>query len=627
MFRPDSFGPVPVVRTGAGAAILACALAVAPAVHADAPPSAPGGVRATLYDGAGGELFWRRSGDDRGVVGYEVTLNGASLGVRDATSLYDPSLRPGTSYTFTVSAVDTAGQRSAPVTATLGGEGSVDTGAAPARPRGLDAAVYSDSAIELTWQRPVGPRPTWRIERDGVRVTTTIGPSFFLDDLVPGRDYRYEVVAVNGDGLASSPAAIVVRTGADARVTPIDAGPEVPVTADTRPEIRPRDPGVTVYSSTAAELFWNPQALERPVIERNEIRRDGVLIDTVEGGFLRSYFDDTREPGRAHTYTITAISRTGNASATVSDDGFDGGGPAPGTVLEDSLPGGAGETLATLFDVVNAVPLEHVAATALRLADPQIRRADGGVGLVSTFLGPDDSNFATLETFACPNGGELEDIRYPGNDASIVSRFSADDCGIGPIRFTGDVFIDRDDAASTRSDGTGTRFAFSDVLLSDSRDGATITFVVGGLVTATDPQRPTDWSASNLSVDRPDGAWFADFLDGSGADENNRLPDGSLGLTVRGGGIDVGPPFGPLASVRTLGPFEFGEGRAGGAPTVGRLSIESDGTRWLIDALDGNPATFTLTRESGGGAVATSEVWSDGYRLAAPSPEGIDVGF
>ena len=512
------------------ACALGATLAVAANARADDPPSAPTGVRATLYDGAGGELFWQRASDDRGVVGYEITVNGRSLGTLDATSLYDPSLRPDTAYVFTVRAVDTAGQRSVPATAALGGGGAdgagpVDTGAAPNRPRGLDATVYSDSAVELTWERPAGPRPTWRIERDGVQVTTTIGPSFFFDDLVPRRDYRFDVFAIGDAGPASSPASIEVRTGPDARVTPIDAGPELPVTADTRPEIRPGNPSITVYSSTAAELFWNPRALERPIIRRNEIRRDGVLIDTVQGEFLRSYFDDSREPGRGYTYTITAISDAGNASATVSDEGFSpDAGPTPAPSNPDALTEGVRATLARAFDLGHQLHVRR-------------RRV------------------------------ERRPRRHP--DHALVRRLR-------------------------HRDRPGT----------------------AGLLAIRD-----------LSVDGPGGPYAADSVEGGGADENNRLPDGSLGLTARGVGVELGEPFGARTELRTLGPFQFDEGRAGGAPTVGRLSVESDGARWSIDAFDGDPATFTFTRESDGAAIATTLPWSDAYRLAAPSPDDVDVGF
>ena len=98
-----------MLRTTVAAAVVAALLAPAAAFAADTPPTAPGNPTVRLYPGSGGELFWSRSTDDRGVRGYEITRNGQSLGVRDATSYYDASLRAGTAYTFTVTAIDSAG--------------------------------------------------------------------------------------------------------------------------------------------------------------------------------------------------------------------------------------------------------------------------------------------------------------------------------------------------------------------------------------------------------------------------------------------------------------------------------------------------------------------------------------
>ena len=181
------------------------------AQSADIQPTQPGNPQIQLYPGAGGEVFWQRSTDDRGVIGYEITRNGVDLGIRDVLSVYDPSLVPDTPYTFTIAAVDTAGQRSAVAT-----------------------------------------------------------------------------VSISGDTVASS----------------------------GDPTIAPSNLSIQVYSSTAAELFWQPSTF----IDRNEIRRNGVLITTRSGGATRSFYDDTREPGRTYTYEVTAFNGGGQGSATIGDN-------------------------------------------------------------------------------------------------------------------------------------------------------------------------------------------------------------------------------------------------------------------------------------------------------------------
>ncbi|MGW4704454.1 carbohydrate binding domain-containing protein [Streptomyces sp. NPDC004285] len=105
------------------------------------PPTAPAGVTATA-DGVSVLLSWDPATDDRGVTKYQVTRVGGSGGtvVTDiASTVYsDTGLAERTSYTYTVRAVDAAGNvsaASAPATATTG-----DRPATPAtgKPLGTD---------------------------------------------------------------------------------------------------------------------------------------------------------------------------------------------------------------------------------------------------------------------------------------------------------------------------------------------------------------------------------------------------------------------------------------------------------------------------------------------------------
>lgn len=101
-------------------ATIIASMAMPTVVLPDTPPSQAGDLVAKLYNGAGGELFWTRSSDDRSVIGYEITRNGQSLGVHDVLSFYDSSLCADTQYIFTVKAIDNAGQRSSIASASVG---------------------------------------------------------------------------------------------------------------------------------------------------------------------------------------------------------------------------------------------------------------------------------------------------------------------------------------------------------------------------------------------------------------------------------------------------------------------------------------------------------------------------
>ncbi|WP_258046262.1 galactose oxidase-like domain-containing protein [Leifsonia shinshuensis] len=76
------------------------------------PPSAPGSLVATA--GAGGiAISWSASSDDVGVTGYTIIRNGSPLTTTTGTAYTDAAVVGGTSYTYTVTARDAAGNVSA----------------------------------------------------------------------------------------------------------------------------------------------------------------------------------------------------------------------------------------------------------------------------------------------------------------------------------------------------------------------------------------------------------------------------------------------------------------------------------------------------------------------------------
>ncbi len=189
---------------------------------ADAPPSTPGGLTASVFSTTAGEVRWDRSTDDNGaVVGYEVVRDGVALGIRDALSIVETDLSPGTPYVYDVTAIDNAGQRSGTSTVTLNtfGEGTVNTVLAPT---GLSSAVYSATAAEIFWARSSTPGLRYEVQRDGVALDTIDGTSWFDNTLVGGTSYSFQVVAIDSFGRRSV-ASIVSLTTRNSAGTAIEA--------------------------------------------------------------------------------------------------------------------------------------------------------------------------------------------------------------------------------------------------------------------------------------------------------------------------------------------------------------------------------------------------------------------
>ena len=77
------------------------------------PPSAPASLTGTTLP-TQVDLSWSASTDNIGVAGYHVLRNGSQVGTTSATSYGDTGLAASTTYTYTVTAFDTAGNVSAP---------------------------------------------------------------------------------------------------------------------------------------------------------------------------------------------------------------------------------------------------------------------------------------------------------------------------------------------------------------------------------------------------------------------------------------------------------------------------------------------------------------------------------
>lgn len=80
-------------------------------------PTAPSGVRVTSTTSTSAALAWTAATDNVGVTGYRIFRNGTQVGTTQGTTFTDTALTPGTQYSYTVKAIDAAGNLSAASTA------------------------------------------------------------------------------------------------------------------------------------------------------------------------------------------------------------------------------------------------------------------------------------------------------------------------------------------------------------------------------------------------------------------------------------------------------------------------------------------------------------------------------
>jgi chitodextrinase len=77
------------------------------------PPTVPGGLTAGTITASSVAFSWTASTDNVGVTGYKVFRGGSQLGTSTTTSFTDTTASPSTTYSYTVSAYDAAGNNSA----------------------------------------------------------------------------------------------------------------------------------------------------------------------------------------------------------------------------------------------------------------------------------------------------------------------------------------------------------------------------------------------------------------------------------------------------------------------------------------------------------------------------------
>jgi fibronectin type 3 domain-containing protein len=104
VYAVDAAGNVSAASNGANV--------TTPAQPDTTAPTAPDDLSATAPSSSQVNLLWTPSTDNVGVVGYEITRNGTKLATVNQFSFGDATVIAGTTYTYGVTAIDAAGNRS-----------------------------------------------------------------------------------------------------------------------------------------------------------------------------------------------------------------------------------------------------------------------------------------------------------------------------------------------------------------------------------------------------------------------------------------------------------------------------------------------------------------------------------
>ena len=174
-------------------------------------PTSPTGLTAAGVPGQNQiNLSWTASTDNVGVTGYRIYRDGSATpldSVGGSTTTYsDTTVAPGTQYTYTVTAIDAAGNESLPSnSATATGSDTV----APLPPTTVMATAVSDTQINLAWSGAsdnVGVTGYQIFRNGGATPIAIVGASpttYSNTGLSGGTAYSYTIKAVDAAGNVS----------------------------------------------------------------------------------------------------------------------------------------------------------------------------------------------------------------------------------------------------------------------------------------------------------------------------------------------------------------------------------------------------------------------------------------
>ena len=264
------------------------------------PPSTPDDLQTDDVTTTGMTLSWAAATDDFGVDHYVVSRDGQDVGSTDEPGFVDRGLAPGISYSYTVRAVDAAGNESAP-SPTLATSTTADT-TAPSAPSDLRATSVGDTSLTMSWTASdddVGV-DHYVVSRDGQDVGRASEPGFVDRDLVPGTSHSYTVTAVDAAGNESEPSPTV-----DASTT----------TPDTTAPSPPSSPTASWVGETSLTISWAPSA-DDVGVDHYVVSRDGSVVASPVS---TSATDSGLHPATTYRYSVTAVDAAGNVSPASTD--------------------------------------------------------------------------------------------------------------------------------------------------------------------------------------------------------------------------------------------------------------------------------------------------------------------
>ena len=169
------------------------------------------GLEAKVYSDTNAEIVWRAPNRSRSYAIYRDEELYRSLAGGEFKSLYEVGLQPGKTYRYRVEAYDGCDELIIADQIDVNTADGVTPASTSVQRLVIRATEFSKSTAEIAWNSVRGAR-RYDIYDNGVFIENTDGRSLFIDDLVPGIDRKFRVVALDADGTVVDETTRVLNT-------------------------------------------------------------------------------------------------------------------------------------------------------------------------------------------------------------------------------------------------------------------------------------------------------------------------------------------------------------------------------------------------------------------------------
>jgi chitodextrinase len=182
------------------------------------PPTQPTNLSSPSKTYNSVNLTWTASIDNILVAGYDIYRDEIKVGTTSTTNYSDSGLTPSTAYSYTIQAVDIAGNVSTPSVALVVTTDPPDT-QPPTKPSGLNVTDKTATRLTLNWSLSTDNYGVTRYDvfRNGVQVGSSSSTSYNDIGLTALTNYTYTVRAFDaaGNGSTTSDPLVVTTNGID----------------------------------------------------------------------------------------------------------------------------------------------------------------------------------------------------------------------------------------------------------------------------------------------------------------------------------------------------------------------------------------------------------------------------